>query len=66
MTESAQKNIGGAPIVNLEYLRSEILMYGGTPRTLPTIGAKQLNLGFFSPHVCGLSRFEDLLVCTQH
>ncbi len=46
MTESAQKNDGGAPIANLEYLRSEILMYGGTPRTLHTIGAKRLNLGF--------------------
>ncbi len=26
-----------------------------------SIGAKQLNLGFFCPHVCGLSHFEDLI-----
>ncbi len=62
MTESARKNVSGALIANyVEYLRSEILMYGGTPRTPHTIGPKQLNLGFFSPHVCGLSHFEDLI-----
>ncbi len=34
------------------------LSYRSTPHT---IGAKQLNLGFFCPHVCGLSHFEDLI-----
>ncbi len=29
--------------------------------TSHTLGAKRLNLGFFFPHVCGLSHFEDLV-----
>ncbi len=29
--------------------------------TQHTIGAKRFNLGFFGPHVCGLSHFEDLI-----
>ncbi len=29
--------------------------------TQHTIGAKWFNLGFFGPHVCGLSHFEDLI-----
>ncbi len=33
VTESARKNVGGAPIANVEYLWSEILMCGGNPRT---------------------------------
>ncbi len=34
------------------------LSHHGTPHT---IGAKQFNLGFFCPHVCGLSHYEDLI-----
>ncbi len=34
------------------------LSHCSTPHT---IGAKRLNLGFFCPHVCGLSHFEDLI-----
>ncbi len=60
VTESARKNVRGSPIAN----RSEILMCGeggGTPRTPHTIGAKRLNLGFFCPHVCGLSHILKIL-----
>ncbi len=54
VTESAWKNVRGAPIANhVEYLRSKTLMCGGTFRshrgTPHTIGAKRLNLGFFCP-----------------
>ncbi len=33
-------------------------LHSSTPHN---IGAKRLNLGFFCPHVCGLSHFEDLI-----
>ncbi len=33
------------------------LSHRGTPHT---IGAQRLYLGFYCPHVCGLSHFEDL------
>ncbi len=65
--ESAWKNVGGAPIANRKYSTCCIFtirnpdVWGGTPRTPHTIGTKRLNLGFFSPHVCGLSHFEDLI-----
>ncbi len=56
MTESAQNNVRGAPIAKI---RNPVC--GGTPRTPHTLGAKWFNLGFFCPHVCGLSHFEDLM-----
>ncbi len=46
VTESAQKNVGGAPIANRKY---------STPRN------KTVKSRIFCPHVCGLSHFEDLI-----
>ncbi len=53
------------PVFTVQTLVENLLVCGvlssshrGTPHT---IGAKRFNLGFFGPHVCGLSHLEDLI-----
>ncbi len=58
MTEPARKNVGGTPISNVEYLRSEILMCGGDTTHYRS---KTVKSRIFCPLVCGLSHFEDLI-----
>ncbi len=67
MTESARKDVGGffARFPVFAVTVKNVLVCGVlsviSRHTTHTIGAKRLNLGFFCPHVCGLSHFEDLI-----
>ncbi len=48
----------GSLVENLLVCGVLSLSHRSTPHT---IGAKRFNLGFFCPHVSGLSHFEDLI-----
>ncbi len=59
------KDFARFPVFTVQTLVENLLVCGvlssshrGTPHT---IGAKRFNLGFFGPHVCGLSHLEDLI-----
>ncbi len=53
------------PVFTVGTLVENLLMCGvlsSSHRSTPhTIGAERFKLGFFCPHVCGLSHFEDLI-----
>ncbi len=53
------------PVFTVRTLVENLLVCGvlsSSHRSTPhTIGAKRLHLGYFCPHVCGLSHFEDLI-----
>ncbi len=76
LTESARKNVGGALIANWKcstcWINPAVCVWGGGGEgggwveDTTHYRTKTVQSTIFGPHVCGLTHFENLLVCTQH